>query len=132
MNTATKPVSVSSVTASPVRTARFATSRATPPRLPASAEPSAGIRGQKTSTPTSPVPASTATRTNVACHPYAWPTSEPTGSPITVARAKPANTRATAAVWRSGAAAAIATCEATAMNSACATAEPSRATSSTP
>ena len=49
----------------------------------------AGMRGQKTSTPTSPAPASAATRTNAACHPYAWPTSEPTGSPMTVASANP-------------------------------------------
>ena len=50
----------------------------------------------------------------------------PTGSPITVARAKPLNTRATAAVCFSGGAAAIAICEATAMKSACASAEPIR------
>jgi hypothetical protein len=50
---------------------------------------------------------------------------------MTVANANPPNTRDTAAVCRSAGTAAIATWEATAMNSAWARAEPSRAVSST-
>ena len=90
------------------------------------ASATAGIGGQNASTPARPTADRAATSTNVARQPYACPTSVPIGSPITVASAKPLKTRATAAVCFSGATAAIATWDATAMNRACASAEPIR------